>query len=51
MARKAKRVAVERGLYRAGDVWWACATPKGQRTARWLRLGDHGHPRSATAAR
>ena len=42
MARKAKRVAVERGLYRAGDVWWACATPKGQRNARWLRLGDVG---------
>ena len=42
MARKARRVAVERGLYRAGDVWWACATPKGQRTARWLRLGDLG---------
>jgi integrase len=42
MARKAKRVAVERGLYRAGAVWWACATPKGQRTARWLRLGDVG---------
>lgn len=42
MARKAKRVAVERGLYRAGDVWWACATPKGERTARWLRLGDLG---------
>jgi hypothetical protein len=42
MARKAKRLAVERGLYRAGDVWWACATPKGQRTARWLRLGDIG---------
>ena len=42
MARKAKRVAVERGLYRAGEVWWACATPKGQRTARWLRLGDMG---------
>src|ERR1700733_5640110 len=42
MARKAKRVAVERGLYRAGDVWWACATPQGQRTARWLRLGDLG---------
>ena len=42
MARKAKRVAVERGLYRAGDVWWACVTPKGQRVARWLRLGDVG---------
>ncbi|HET9105362.1 MAG TPA: tyrosine-type recombinase/integrase [Solirubrobacteraceae bacterium] len=42
MARKHKRVAVERGLYRAGDVWWACATPKGQRNARWLRVGDVG---------
>ena len=42
MARKARRVVIERGLYRAGDVWWACATPKGERTARWLRLGDVG---------
>lgn len=42
MARKAKRLCVERGLYRAGDVWWACVTPKGQRVARWLRLGDVG---------
>lgn len=42
MARKANRIAVERGLYLAGDVWWACATPKGQRNARWLRLGVVG---------
>lgn len=33
MARKAQRVRVERGLYRAGAVWWACVTPQGQRTA------------------
>jgi integrase len=39
MARKKPRVAVERGLYRSGEIWWACVTPKGQRTGRWLRLG------------
>lgn len=42
MARKNPRVAVERGLYRSGEIWWACVTPRGQRTARWLRLGDVG---------
>ena len=42
MPRKAKRVRVERGLYRAGDVWLACVTPKGQRKPRWLKLGDVG---------
>jgi integrase len=42
MARKNPRVAVERGLYRSGEIWWACVTPRGQRNARWLRLGDVG---------
>jgi hypothetical protein len=42
MPRKAKRVRVERGLYRAGDVWLACVTPKGQRRPRWLKLGNVG---------
>jgi len=42
MPRKAKLVRVERGLYRSGDVWWACATRKGQRSAQWLKLGDVG---------
>lgn len=42
MPRKAKRVRVERGLYRAGDVWLACVTPKGQRNPRWLKLGNVG---------
>jgi integrase len=42
MPRKAKRVRVERGLYRAGDVWWACVTPKGRTQARWEKLGVVG---------
>lgn len=37
-----KRVRVERGLYRTGKVYAACATPKGSRTARWKTLGDVG---------
>jgi integrase len=38
----AKRVRVERGLYRVDNVYWACATPRGERTARWLKLGPVG---------
>lgn len=39
---KPRRVRVERGLYRIGGSWWACVTPKGQREARWRKLGDVG---------
>ena len=42
MAWSAGRVRVERGLYRVDNVYWACATPIGQRTARWLKLGAVG---------
>jgi integrase len=42
MAYKQKRVRVERGLYRYGNVYWACATPPGSSTVRWQRLGPLG---------
>jgi hypothetical protein len=42
MAWKHKRVSVERGLYKTGGVYWACATVPGERTARWLKLGAIG---------
>jgi hypothetical protein len=42
MARKEARRRIERGLYRCGDVYWACATPPGQRRAQWLKLGAVG---------
>ena len=42
VAWSAGRVRVERGLYRVDNVYWACATPIGQRTARWLKLGAVG---------
>jgi integrase len=42
MAWKHKRVSVERGLYKTGDTYWACATAPGERTARWLKLGAIG---------
>lgn len=37
-----KRVRIERGLYKAGDVFYACATPPGSRTALWKSLGAVG---------
>jgi len=39
---KHKRVRVEPGLYRAGQVYWACATPPNERAAQWLKLGAVG---------
>jgi integrase len=42
MPRSRPRIKIERGLYRAGDVYWACVTPRGERQARWERLGAIG---------
>jgi integrase len=42
MAFKHKRIRVERGLYRSGDVYWACATPPRSRTAQWEKIGAVG---------
>src|SRR5271166_1539065 len=42
MARTQKPARVERGLYRAGDTFLACATPPGSRTVRWKTLGEIG---------
>jgi integrase len=39
---KRTKVAGERNLYAAGDVYWACATPPGGRQAEWLKLGPVG---------
>ena len=36
------RVRVERGLYRDGSTYYACATPAGSRSARWKSLGAVG---------
>ena len=36
------RERVERGLYRDGPIYYACATPAGSRTARWKSLGPIG---------
>ena len=36
------RIRVERGLYRDGSTFYACATPAGSRTARWKSLGEVG---------
>src|SRR3954462_2334857 len=33
---------IERGLYRAGNVYYACATPSSRRQARWKTLGEIG---------
>ena len=40
MARK--RVRIERGLYRDGAIFYACATPPGSRSAVWRSLGAVG---------
>ncbi len=42
MPRKHPRVRVEKNLYRAGDVYYACATPPGGRQAVWQPLGVVG---------
>lgn len=42
MPRTEKRVRVEHGLYRAGIVYWACATAPGEKQARWRRIGETG---------
>lgn len=39
---KRAKVAGERNLFLAGDVYWACATPPGGRQAEWLKLGSVG---------
>lgn len=36
------RERVERGLYRDGSIYYACATPAGSRSARWKSLGAVG---------
>jgi integrase len=40
--RNEKRIRVERGLYRAGRHYYACATPPGARDAVWRGLGAVG---------
>jgi integrase len=40
--RNEKRIRVERGLYRAGKHYYACATPPGARCAVWRGLGAVG---------
>ena len=42
MASSKQRVRVERGLYRTGDRYYACATPPGSRSASWRSLGTVG---------
>jgi integrase len=42
MARKEKPTRVERGLYRSGKTFLACATPPGSRTVRWKTIGEVG---------
>jgi integrase len=42
MPRKHKRVRVERGLYKAGREYWACATRPGETRAEWLKIGAAG---------
>ena len=40
MPRKERRERVERGLYRSGRTYFACATAEGGRQAIWKTLGD-----------
>jgi integrase len=42
MPRTQRRERVERNLYRVGRVYYACATPRSARQARWRRLGEVG---------
>jgi hypothetical protein len=39
MPHKHPKVRVERGLYIAGDTYYATATPPGKRQRRWKSLG------------
>jgi excisionase family DNA binding protein len=40
MPRAGKRVRIERGLYKTGDLFYACATPPGSRSAMWKRASS-----------
>src|SRR4051794_7459698 len=42
MPSKEKRVRIERGLYRTGTYYYACATPPGSRAPMWRALGQLG---------
>jgi integrase len=42
VARKEKPTRIERGLYRSGETYLACATPPGSRTVRWKTIGEVG---------
>jgi integrase len=42
MPRKHMRVRVERGLYKVGRDYWACATRPGETRAEWLKVGAVG---------
>ncbi len=42
MPRNEKKERVERGLYKAGKTYYACATPPGSRSAVWKSLGPVG---------
>jgi len=42
MPSKDRRVRVERGLYRVGSYYHACAAPPGSRTVMWRALGQVG---------
>jgi integrase len=42
MPSKHKRVRVDRGLYKTGDIFYACVTPPGSRSAMWKSLGRVG---------
>jgi integrase len=42
VARKEKPIRVERGLYRAGRSYLACASPPGSRKAKWKTIGEVG---------
>src|SRR4051794_24956681 len=42
MPRKVRPMRVERGLYRSGNTFLACATHPGSRQAVWRTLGDVG---------
>ena len=39
MPHKQPRVRVERGLYKAGATYYACAVPPGEKRPRWKSLG------------
>src|SRR4051794_41952790 len=40
MPSKEKRLRIERGLYRTGTYYYACATPPGSRAPMWRALGQ-----------